>query len=71
MDAITKELLTSLRDIRDKADTALRRMQSTSEQRSLAWRCTACGYIKHFTRPAPAEVASPCPKCQGSKFEPP
>ena len=70
MDATIKELLASLQDIRDKADAALRRTQMASEQRSLAWRCTACGHIKHFTRPALAEVALPCPKCQGSKFEP-
>jgi Zn finger protein HypA/HybF involved in hydrogenase expression len=70
MDAITKELLTSLRDIRDKADAALRQAQMSTDQRSLAWRCTACGHIKHFTRPATADVAPPCPKCQSVEFQP-
>ena len=70
MDATIKELLASLQDIRDKADAAIRRTQTATERRSLAWRCTACGYIKHFTRPATAEVASPCPKCQSVEFQP-
>jgi hypothetical protein len=69
-DATIKELLASLRDIRDKADAVLRRTELVTEQRSLAWRCIGCGYIKHFTRAALAEVAAPCPKCNGDRFDP-
>jgi len=69
MDATIKDLLASLRDIRDKADAALRRTQSATEQRSLAWCCTACSHVKHFTRPAIAVIAAPCPNCQGTEFQ--
>jgi hypothetical protein len=63
------DLLTALLSL-ERDVIAPKRTQTATEQRSLAWRCTSCGYIKHFTRPATAEVAPPCPKCQGSRFEP-
>ena len=55
-----KDLISSLRDIRDKADAALRRMESAAEQRSLAWRCVARGHVTHFTRPATAGLVRSC-----------
>jgi rubrerythrin len=40
-----------------------------TEALRMRWRCAGCGYIKHFTRPMPAHVAPPCPKCGGEVFE--
>jgi len=67
-----EEALKPLREVleraREQLDLALRRLKSLEELRCLRWRCIDCGYIKHFTRPMPAEVAPPCPKCAGKKF---
>ena len=67
-----EEALKPLREVLEKAreqlDLALRRVKALDELRCLRWRCLDCGYIKHFTRPMPAEVAPPCPKCAGKKF---
>ncbi len=57
-----------LEHARERLDFALARLKSYDEFRCMRWRCTDCGYIKHFTRPMPAEVAPPCPKCSGKKF---
>ncbi len=44
----------SLRDILEKikgdAQRALALLPSEPELRSLGWKCTACGHVKHFTR---------------------
>jgi rubrerythrin len=68
------ESLTPLRaileTIRDNAQRALTLIGQTEEQRSLAWKCMECGHVKRFTRPVPAEVAPPCPKCNANSFEP-
>lgn len=56
----------ALEQARDRLDYALQRLGPAS---ALRWRCTGCGYLKHFTRPTPAEVAAPCPKCQGVAFQ--
>ena len=63
-----KPIQTGLESVRLEVDSLLRRLQSLQEFRCMRWRCTDCGYIKHFTRPMPAEVAPPCPKCGGKKF---
>lgn len=67
------ESLTPLRaileTIRDNAQRALTLIGHTEEQRSLGWKCTKCGHIKYFTRPVPAEIAPPCPKCKADSFE--
>jgi rubrerythrin len=63
-----KPLRQVLENAREQLDIALRRLKSLDELRCLRWRCLDCGYIKHFTRPMPAEVAPPCPKCAGKKF---
>jgi rubrerythrin len=69
MDSALKALIGQVRAIRDQADSVLRKIEQPSGERSLAWKCTRCGHIKHFTRPALAEVAAPCPKCGGVTME--
>jgi rubrerythrin len=68
MDAAHQAMIGAPRSIRDQADSILNKMEQAAEQRSLAWECAGCGYTKHFTRPASAEVAVPCPKCGGETF---
>jgi predicted Zn-ribbon and HTH transcriptional regulator len=62
----------SLRDILEKikgdAQRALALLPSEPELRSLSWKCTACGHVKHFTRPVTAAVAERCPKCKDDSF---
>jgi|ERR1700730_6253668 len=57
-----------LERIRDDAQQALTLLEDSDRQRSLRWQCAKCGHVKHFTRPVPAEVAQPCPKCGGGSF---
>jgi hypothetical protein len=57
-----------LEKIKDDAQRALALLPSEPELRSLGWECTACGHVKHFTRPVTAAVADPCPKCNGDSF---
>lgn len=68
-----EEALRPIRDILEKVrcqlEEAMARLKSYDELRTLRWRCTECGYIKHFMCPMPADVAPPCPKCAGKKFE--
>ena len=63
-----KPILEVLEHVQERLDFALSRLKSFDELRCLRWRCVDCGYIKHFTRPMPAEVAPPCPKCGGTNF---
>ena len=71
VDSQIETLTAALQAIRDHADAALKGMElPATNRRSLGWKCTGCGYVKHFTRPARAEVAAPCPKCRGAAFEP-
>jgi hypothetical protein len=71
VDPKIETLTAALKAIRDRADAALKDVeQSVTERRSLGWKCMGCGNVKHFTRPAFAEVAAPCPKCRGTVFEP-
>jgi len=58
-----------LEKIRDDAQQALTVLGDSGESRSLAWKCSGCGHIKHFTRAVPAEVAAPCPKCGSESFQ--
>jgi hypothetical protein len=58
----------ALERVRERVDYAISRLKSFEEIRSLRWRCTQCGRVKRFTRPMPAEVAPPCPKCRGDSF---
>lgn len=60
-----------LEEVRGQIDRALGRFGRAPEQiRSLGWRCTGCGYTKHFTRLMPIDVAPPYPKCHGKSFQP-
>jgi len=59
-----------LERIRDDAQKALMLLGGSADQRALAWKCAGCGYIKHFTKAVPAEVAASCPKCGGKLFRP-
>jgi rubrerythrin len=71
VDPKIETLTAALRTIRDHANTALKQIEeSASERRAMGWKCTGCGHIKRFTRPVPAQVATPCPKCHGAAFEP-
>jgi len=64
---------TALASIRQTLETVQaqigRALRVLEPERSLRWRCRTCGALKHFTRPMPAEVAPPCPKCHGMDFE--
>lgn len=64
-----KEIRQALEQARDRLDFALRSLGQSPERQSMRWRCLGCGYLKHFTRPQPAHVAPPCPKCDGKTFE--
>ena len=55
-----------LERIRDDTQQALKLLGDSEESRSLRWKCDTCGHVKYFTRPVPAEVAPPCPKCRAS-----
>jgi rubrerythrin len=70
MDPANQALIGALRSIRDQADSLLKKLEKSVEQRSLSWKCSGCGHTKHFTRPALAEIAAPCPKCGGRQSEP-
>ena len=64
-----KPLREALEQVRDRLDSIIARLRSREEIRCLRWRCIACGHLKNFTRPMPAHVAPPCPKCQGVNFQ--
>jgi predicted Zn-ribbon and HTH transcriptional regulator len=64
-----KPLREALEQVRDRLDGIIARLRSREELRCLRWRCKSCGYMKHFTRPMPAHVAPPCPKCKGADFQ--
>jgi len=56
MDSAVNALINALTSIRDQADSVLRKIEEPRRERSLAWKCTACGHVKQFTRPASTEV---------------
>jgi predicted Zn-ribbon and HTH transcriptional regulator len=57
-----------LERIRSNTDQALTLLADSREQRALAWHCTGCGYVKHFTKPVPFEVVARCPRCKSDQF---
>ncbi len=63
-----KPVREALELVRERIDYTIRRLQELEEFRSMRWRCVDCHHIKRFTRPMPADVAPPCPKCGGKKF---
>ena len=64
----TNHLRDVLEKIKGDAERALALLPSEGELRSLGWKCTACGHLKHFTRPVTAAVAERCPKCKSDSF---
>ena len=64
----TNYLRDLLEKIKGDVERALEFLPSEPELRLLGWKCTACGHVKHFTRPVPSEVASPRPKCKSDAF---
>jgi rubrerythrin len=70
MDSAHQALIRALRSIRDQVESVLKKVEGSTRQKSLAWKCAGCGHVKHFTRPALAEIAAPCPRCGGATFEP-
>ena len=71
---VDPEALKPIREAIEKAaeplNYATERLRSFEEVRRMRWRCLGCNYVKVFTRPMPAHVAPPCPKCKGDRFEP-
>lgn len=67
MQSAHEALLGVLRSIREQADSVLKEIENRAERKSLSWKCSSRGHT-HLTRPAPAEVAVPCPKCGGETF---
>lgn len=57
-----------LERIRQEAEQALSLLTDSGEQRALAWKCTGCGHVKHFTKPVSAEVVARCPRCKSDQF---
>ena len=71
MDSAQDALIVALKSTRDQADSVLKKVEHSVGKGSLSWKkCSGCGHTKHFTRPALAEIAAPCPKCGRAKFEP-
>lgn len=64
-----KPIREALERARERVEYAIGRLKSFEEVRSLRWKCASCGSMKRFTRPMPAEVAPPGPKCRGNSFE--
>src|SRR5438876_8081697 len=55
MDPAHKTLKAALEAIRDRAMNALNQIERPQEQHSMRWKCKACRYLKHFTRPVTLE----------------
>ena len=68
-DQLIVPLRQALEQVRDRLDTIIARLKLREEPRYMRWRCTACCHLKHFTRPMPAHVAPPCPRCEGQDFQ--
>jgi hypothetical protein len=71
MDQTRQAMISTLRSIRDQADSVLKNIEQSPEERSMRWKCKECRYIKHFTRPVPLEAAGRCPRPQWSRCESP
>jgi Zn finger protein HypA/HybF involved in hydrogenase expression len=64
-----KPIKAILQQIRERTDYALKQIEAMEQPKSVNWKCTSCGYTKHFTKQVPMDTAIPCPKCKGSEFE--
>ncbi|MGI8956845.1 MAG: hypothetical protein ACR2II_08020 [Chthoniobacterales bacterium] len=69
-EAALRPIREALEQIHGRLGAIIARLPQSEEARYLRWRCKGCGHLKHFTRPMPAQVAPPCPKCKGVAFEP-
>jgi predicted Zn-ribbon and HTH transcriptional regulator len=70
MDPAHKTLKAAVEAIRDTATNVLRQIEQPQEQHSMRWKCKACRYMKHFTRPVTLEAAGRCPRCKSTEFRP-
>ena len=70
MDLALKTVKAALEAIRNTALDALNQIEQSQEECSRRWRCKACRYIKHFTKPVPLEAAGRCPRCKNTEFRP-
>jgi len=70
MDSTLKTLKADLEAIRDRAVNALNQIEWPQEEHSMRWKCKACRYTKHFTRPVDLEAAGRCPRCKSTEFRP-
>ncbi|MBA3650505.1 MAG: hypothetical protein H0W66_03220 [Chthoniobacterales bacterium] len=68
-DETLRPIREALEQVHARLGNIIAHLRPREEERYLGWRCTGCGYLKHFTRPMPAHVASPCPKCKGVTFQ--
>jgi len=58
-----------LERIREESDQALSLLRDDpADERSLAWKCKGCGYVKRFTRPVSLEAVARCPRCKSDQF---
>jgi hypothetical protein len=57
----SKGLKAALEAIRDIAANALNQVGHSQGERSMRWKCKACQYVKHFTKPVPLEAAADTP----------
>jgi hypothetical protein len=51
MDPSNEAMISALRSIRDQADLVFKNIEQPHEECSMQWKCKACRYVKHFTRP--------------------
>ncbi|MEO7725013.1 MAG: hypothetical protein ABIU29_10090 [Chthoniobacterales bacterium] len=68
-DETLRPIREALEKVHARLGNIIAHLRPPEEERYLRWRCIGCGYLKHFTRPMPAHVAPPCPKCKGVSFE--
>ena len=70
MDPAVKTLKAALEAIRDIAANALNQVGHSQGKRSMRWKCKACQYAKHFTKPVPLEATGRWPRCKSTEFRP-
>jgi len=64
----SSSLRTILEKIRHDTEKALALLADAKEHRALAWKCTGCGHVKHFTKPVSLDVVARCPRCKSDQF---
>jgi predicted Zn-ribbon and HTH transcriptional regulator len=70
VDSTLKALKAALEATRDTALIALNQIGQSHDEHSMRWKCKACQYIKHFTKPVALETAGRCPRCKSTTFTP-